>query len=73
MNYTEKPLFIPLKREFFDAFERGLKVFEYREYGPRWNERTCRVGRLVTLSMGYGNRHVTAAIIGITIYPNASP
>jgi len=47
-------LFIPLKREYFEAFERGEKEFEYREYGPRWNERTCRIGRPVVLSMGYG-------------------
>lgn len=47
-------LFIPLKREFYEAFERGEKGFEYREYGPRWNERTCRLGRPVTISMGYG-------------------
>jgi len=31
---------------------------ELRLYGPRWNERTCTVGRAVTLSKGYskGNR-----------------
>jgi hypothetical protein len=52
-----KPLFIPLKREFFEAFERGEKTTEYRKYGPRWNERTCTVGREVTLSLGYGNKH----------------
>lgn len=34
-----KPLFIPIKREFFEAFERGDKTHEYRLYGPRWNER----------------------------------
>jgi hypothetical protein len=50
-----KPLFIPLKREFFDAFERGEKTVEYRPYGVRWNERTCEVGRPVMLSNGYGN------------------
>ena len=51
---TGSALFIPLKREYFEAFERGEKEFEYREYGPRWNERTCRLGRPVVLSMGYG-------------------
>lgn len=51
---TGSALFIPLKREYFEAFERGEKEFEYREYGPRWNERTCRIGRPVVLSMGYG-------------------
>lgn len=51
---TEKPLFIPLKGEFYDAFVRGEKTTEYRPYGPRWNERVCRVGRPVVLSRGYG-------------------
>jgi hypothetical protein len=49
-------LFVPLKREYFEAFERGEKTEEFRPYGPRWNEKTCAVGRLVTLSMGYGKQ-----------------
>ena len=31
----EKPLFIPLKREFFEAFKAGQKVEEFRPEGPR--------------------------------------
>lgn len=50
----EKPLFVPLKTEHYEAFERGIKKYEYRLYGPRWNEKTCRIGRAVTLSKGYG-------------------
>lgn len=53
---TERPLFIPLNREYFEAFERGEKTTEYRVYGPRWNERTCTIGRRVTLSLGYGKQ-----------------
>jgi hypothetical protein len=53
----EKPLFIPLKAEYYDAFEAGVKVCEYRRYGPRWNEKTCRPGRHVVLSRGYGKGH----------------
>lgn len=52
----EKPLFIPLKREFFEAFKAGEKIEEFRPEGPRWNARTCRVGRRVVLSLGYGKR-----------------
>lgn len=48
------PLFVPLKTEFYEAFARGEKREELRRYGPRWNERTCVVGRAVTLSKGYG-------------------
>lgn len=51
-----KALFIPLKTEHFEAFQRGDKHAEYRIYGSRWNERTCTVGRPVTISKGYGKR-----------------
>lgn len=51
-----KPLFIPLKTEFFEAFKNRTKRFEYRLYGPRWNEATCYLNRPLTLSKGYGKR-----------------
>lgn len=54
---TRKPLFVPLKSEYFEAFVSGSKRDELRRYGPRWNERTCRVGRPVVLSKGYGKTH----------------
>ena len=50
----DKPLFIPLNAEYYEAFRTGKKIAEYRKYGPRWNEKTCRVGRQVLLSCGYG-------------------
>jgi len=50
-------LFVPLMARYYEAFERGDKTEELRLYGPRWNERTCRVGRAVTLSKGYGKKH----------------
>ncbi len=56
MSDEEKALFIPLKTEHYRRFESGEKNWEYRRYGIRWNERTCRVGRPVTLSLGYGKR-----------------
>lgn len=49
-----KPLFIPLKTEYFNQFKSGEKTSELREYGKRWNERTCEILRPVTLSKGYG-------------------
>ena len=45
-------LFIPLKTAYFEAFRAGTKTVEFRLYGPRWNERTCPVGRSVVLSKG---------------------
>jgi len=61
----EKPLFIPLKREYFEAFAAGTKDTEYRRYSERWNERTCRIGRAVVLSLGYGKqRRLTGVVTG---------
>lgn len=51
-----KPLFIPLKTGYYEAFANGSKREELRRYGPRWNERTCPVGRDVVLSKGYGKQ-----------------
>lgn len=60
-----KPLFIPLRARYFEAFRDGSKHIEYRVYGPRWNERTCRLGRPVVLSKGYGKAHRLAGrVIG---------
>ncbi len=59
----EKPLFIPLKTQFFEAFKDGSKSTEYRKLGPRWNADTCRIGRAVVLSKGYGKAHRLRGII----------
>lgn len=58
-----KPLFIPLKSEYYDAFADGTKQTEFRPYGPRWNERTCREGREVILSRGYGRKHRMRGVV----------
>ena len=51
-----KPLFIPLKTEYFEDFLKGRKTEELRLYGKRWNEKTCPVEREVILSKGYGKQ-----------------
>jgi len=53
----KKPLFIPLKTLYYDEFVSGRKLSELRIYGPRWNEKTCSIGRPVILSKGYGKKH----------------
>jgi hypothetical protein len=59
------PLFIPLKTKYFEEFRAGTKTTEYRIYGPRWNERTCAIGRPVVLSKGYGKSHrLTGSVTG---------
>jgi len=61
---STRHVFIPLKREHFEAFafnakDRGPNGFmeEYRLAGKRWNASTCPVGARVTLSLGYGKAH----------------
>lgn len=58
-----KPLFIPLKTEWFRAFACGKKTEEFRPLGPRWNPEQCTIGRAVTLSKGYGQWERLAGII----------
>lgn len=58
-----KPLFIPLKTKFFDAFKNGTKDTEYRAYGPRWNGTTCYAGREVVLSKGYGKQERLRGVV----------
>ena len=76
----ETALFVPLVRQHFDDFKSGAKKEEFRSFGPRWNRTTCRIGRKVVLSLGYGkgNRltgRVTSLRIGsrVTTVINARP
>ena len=63
MKQTKKPLFIPLKTEYYEAFIAGTKNTEYRRYGRGWNEKTCEVGREVVLSKGYGKQNRRVGVI----------
>ncbi|MDF1565283.1 MAG: hypothetical protein P1V51_19760 [Deltaproteobacteria bacterium] len=66
----EKALFIPLMGVYYDAFEMGIKTNELREYGHRFNERTCRLGRRVLLSRGYGKaRRMEGTIVSFRKIP----
>ncbi len=57
-----KPLYIPLRRVYFEAFRLRRKRVEVRRYGPRWNERVCTVGRRVILSCGYSGPRMFGTI-----------
>lgn len=57
-----KPLFVPLKTEYFRAFERGEKQEEYRVHGPRWNRTTCTPGRPAVLSHGYSGARLERVV-----------
>jgi hypothetical protein len=66
----DRPLFLPLKREFFLAFESGVKAEEWRRHGPGWNARVCWIGRPVVLSLGYrGTRRLRGVITGFHVAP----
>ncbi len=52
-----KSLFVPLYTRWYEEFEAGTKTVEHRDYGPRWNERTCSIGRRTILSKGYGKQN----------------
>ena len=71
---NEKPLFVPLFREHFNAFLDGSKRVEFRKHGARWNRETCRVGRRITLSCGYnGPRlHGTITRFDVSTAPSIS-
>ncbi len=65
---NESALFIPLNKKHYEAFERGDKTHEYRLAGGRWNERTCKPGRAVILSCGYGKkRRLIGEILNFSI------
>ncbi len=64
---NEKPLFIPLRTTWFTQFASGEKDTEYRAYGPRWNERTCRIGRAATISHGYSSERIAKHVVGFKI------
>lgn len=64
---SAKPLFVPLKGEWFDQFADGTKTVEYRKYGPGWNERTIYAGRPVILSKGYSGARIDAVVVSFEL------
>jgi hypothetical protein len=70
-----KPLFIPLKREWFDAFASGSKDTEFRPFIPRWGSSVCFIGRPVILSLGYGKQKRLSGIVAgwKPVGPDAHP
>jgi hypothetical protein len=62
-------LFVPLRGEWFDAFEAGTKTWEHRLLHRGWNETNCVVGRRVTLSRGYSGRRLYGVITDVKVQP----
>ena len=61
---SEKPLFIPLRGQFFDAFKAGTKTTEYRRRGRQWTAEHCQIGRRVILSRGYSGERLHGTVAG---------
>jgi hypothetical protein len=56
-------LFLPLKREWYEAFLSGEKTEEFRPNISRWSAKICRIGRPVILSLGYGKSSRALGVI----------
>ncbi len=69
----DRPIFIPLRRQYFDAFARGDKREEWRRLGPRWNPRTCAPGRPVVLSLGYTRTRLAGRLVAFHVAPAEGP
>jgi hypothetical protein len=50
---TDKPLFLILKKEFFDQIASGEKTIEYREATDYWRNRLKKPFTTVLFQMGY--------------------
>ena len=46
-------LVVPLKEQYFRAFQRGTKTWELRAVGPMFNPERVQTGRLVLLMRAY--------------------
>lgn len=66
MRHT-KPLWVPLKAKYFDAFEAGSKTIEYRLYGAQWTEKHIYPGRPAVLGRGYSGRRLRAEVIKLEV------
>lgn len=63
-----KPLFIPLKKEYYFKFESGEQDCEIRPNNHRaWNIKNVFPGRMMTISNGYGNYDRTTLEIKRTL------
>lgn len=63
----EETLHLPLKKEWYDLIERGIKTEEYREIKPYWTKRLMKRYCQVKFTYGYTNRTMTFEIESITI------
>ena len=65
---NEKVLFIPLKKEFYDAFKDGSKTWELRGNYGQFNACKVTVGQKARLARGYGYPRLLATVIEVQDY-----
>ena len=68
-NVMNKPLFLILKKEWFEAIESGQKTIEYREYTEYWLNRLSKPFTEVIFQLGYSSsaKRIQASIQKIEI------
>jgi hypothetical protein len=67
MSHT-KPLWVPLRAVYFDAFAAGTKTTEYRRLGgPLGKLERLTIGRPVTLSRGYSGPRLHMLITAVSV------
>ena len=63
-----KPLFIPLKKEYFEQYKDGSKHYELRKPEKQFQLKYLWPGRAVTLSCGYSGDRLYTKIAGAEIW-----
>ena len=63
-----KLLFIPLKKEFYDAFKDGSKTWELRGNYGQFKSSRIVVGRRARLARGYGYPRLMATVMEFHVY-----
>jgi hypothetical protein len=68
-----KPLWVPLRAVYFDAFATGTKTTEYRKLGGRLGKlEHLVIGRAVVLSRGYSGPRLQMVIKAVSVVPAAT-
>lgn len=60
-------LFLPLKKEWYNLIDDGIKLEEYREVKPYWSKRISREPSNVVFTYGYTRKRMSFHIESISI------
>jgi len=77
MSEPMKPVYLPVKRKWFELYAKGEKTVELRRMGTRITAQITRytpleanIGREVRIRLGYGGREELRGVIrDVKIYP----